>query len=149
MIRTLPTVTRRRPPTYVITVSAEQVYLAGKGPNSCWPAYSVLYPEANPTEVIHDPVFNQKNFRNTDANAGRVNGEAMNPPTSALKAARATLVGPGESRPLGENARLLRPLVGRGFQVRELQSRLARNGKEYHNWRLGVCLGAAASDVYP
>ena len=90
--------------------------------------------------MIFEPVFSQKNLRKEAANGGWV--DVL---TSALKAARATLVDPGDFRALDENARLLRPLIGRGFQVWELQPRLARNGKERHNWRLGVRLGAAAS----
>ena len=59
-------------PTYLITVSRAQVQLAGKEPNHSRPAYSALYPEGNPTEVIHDPAFNQKNFWGNGANDGWV-----------------------------------------------------------------------------
>ena len=44
-------------------------------------------------------------------------GTAMDPIATALKAVRAALVGPGEFRALGENAALLRPLMGLGPQV--------------------------------
>ena len=136
-------------PTYLITVSDEQVQRAGREPTRGWPSYSALYPEGNPTEVIHDPAFYQKNFWNKDANDGWVTGTAMDPLTAASKAAHTTLVDPGEFRTLGDDASLLRPLVGRDFQVGELPAQKARDGKTCHFWRRGVRLGAAASGVYP
>ena len=45
------------PSSYVITVTTEQLKRAGEEPNRGWPAYSALYPEGNPAEVTHDPVF--------------------------------------------------------------------------------------------
>ena len=75
-------------------------------------------------------------------------GTAMDPITSALKAAGATVVDPGEFRTPDENTRLLRPLVGRGFQVWELLNRLARERKQRHDWRSGVRLGPYASGLY-
>ena len=72
----------------------------------------------------------------------------MEPLTEASKVARANLVDPGECRTLSEDAPLLRPLVGRDFQVWELPAHNARDGKTRRNWRLGVRLGAAASGVY-
>ena len=71
----------------------------------------------------------------------------MDPLTTALNAAKAVRVDPGECRTLRANARLLRPLIGRGFQVWELQEKLARDGKVCHVWRLGVRLGPIASEV--
>ena len=65
--------------------------------------------------------------------------------TTTLKAAKAERVGPGGFRSLGENAGILRPLVGRGFQVWELPEGSAWDGKEYHEWRVGVRLGPNAS----
>ena len=59
-------------------------------------------------------------------------GIAMDPPATAPKAAQGVAVGPGEFRALDGNGRLLRPLVGRGFQVWELGNRLARDGKMRH-----------------
>ena len=79
-----------------------------------------------------------------EANHGWVTGSALDPPTSALKAARAVLVDPREFRALDENARLLRPLV-----VWELKSRSARDGKQCRNWRLGARLGPDASGIDP
>ena len=126
------------PSSYPITVTAEQVQPAGREPNRGWPPYSVLYPDGNIAEVIHDSVSNPKTFRNKAANEGRVAGTAMDPFTTALKAAGATSVDPGEFRALGEKATLLRPLMGRGFQVWGLPNRLARDRKQRHNWRLGA-----------
>ena len=76
-------------------------------------------------------------FWNMEANYGWVAGAAMDPLTSTLMEAKAVLVGPGEFRALDENAHLTRPLVGRGFQVRELKDRIARNGNLRRDWRLG------------
>ena len=106
-------------PTYIITVSDEQVQLAGRQPTRGWPVYSVLYSERAPAEVIRDPVSNPKNFWNANANEGWIAGPASDPLTEALQAARATRVNPGEFRALGEDVSLLRPLVGRDFQVWE------------------------------
>ena len=130
-------------PTYLTTASDEQAKLAGREPNRGRPAFSVLCPEGNPTEVNHDPVCNQ-NFRKQDANDGWVQGTAVDPLAAALNAAHATLMDPEEFRALGENASSLRPLVGRVFQAWELPPRLARDGETRRNWRLGVRLGAAA-----
>ena len=112
-----------------------------------WTSYSARYPEGNPTEVIHGPALNQKNFWNKDANDGWVTGTAMDPLAAAFKAAQAGIVDPGEFRTLGENAALLRPPVGRDFQVWALKPRLARDGEKCHNWRMGVRFGATASGV--
>ena len=71
------------------------------------------------------------------------------PHTTALKAADAKSVDPGEFRTLGEDASPLRPLVGRDFQVWESKPPIARGGKMRHNWRLGVRLGSGASGVPP
>ena len=48
---------------YIITVSDEQEKTAGREPARGWPTFSVRYPDGDPTEVIHDPVSNPKNFR--------------------------------------------------------------------------------------
>ena len=69
--------------------------------------------------------------------------------TTALKAAKADRVCPGEFRTLDENASLLCPLVVRGFQVWRLPERQARVGKECHEWRLGARPGPNASGAYP
>ena len=73
--------------SYLIAVTTEQLRLAGDEPARGWPAYSVLYPEGNPTQVIHDPVFNSENFRNMAVDYGWVTDTAMDPSTSARKAA--------------------------------------------------------------
>ena len=116
-----------RPTSYLITVAAEQVRLAGRERNRGWPSNSAPHPEGNPTEVNHDPVCNPKKFWPKAADEGWVTGTAMDPLATAVKAARAKLVGPGEFRALEENAPLLRPLLGSGFQVWELPNRLARD----------------------
>ena len=67
---------------------------------------------------------------------------------SALKAGKAALIDPGEFRALDENARLLRPLVGREFQVWELRHRSARDAKQCRDWRLGARLGSNAAGLY-
>ena len=106
------------------------------------------YPNGNTAQsgrIAHDPVSVSKNFRNLDAQHGWVPGRAMDPLTTSLKAAKAERVGPGGFRSLGENAGILRPLVGRGFQVWELPEGSAWDGKEYHEWRVGVRLGPNAS----
>ena len=131
-------------PTHLTTASDEQVKPAGREPSRGRPAFFVLCPEGNPTEVNRDPGRNQKNFCKQDANFGWVTGTAMGPLTAALNAAHAALVGPEEFRALGENASSLRPLVGRDFQAWDLPPRLARDGETRRNWRLGVRLGAAA-----
>ena len=105
------------PASYLIAVTTEHVRLAGREPARGWPPYSVLKPDGDPAEVIHDPVSNPKNFRGKAASEGRVTGTAMDPIATALKAARAALVGPGEFRALGGHAALLRPPMGIGFQV--------------------------------
>ena len=102
----------------------------------------------NPAGAIRDPVFISKNFRNLAADHGWVPGAVMDPLTAALKAAKAVLVDPGKFRTLGENARLLRPPVGRGFQVGELKGRNARDGKARHEWRPGVRSGPNASGIH-
>ena len=76
-------------PTCVITVSEDQVQLAGREPARGWPPYSVLYPDWNPTEVTHNSAFNPKNFWRKDANEGWIAGSAMDPLAEALKAAQA------------------------------------------------------------
>ena len=133
---------------YLITVSNEQVQLAGQGPNRGRLAFSVLFLGGNPAEVSRDPVFNRKNFRRMEAKDGWFTGKVMGPITPALKAARAKLVGPREFRAADENDRFLRPLAGRGFQVWELPKRSARSGKLRRNWRLGARLGPYASRAY-
>ena len=136
------------PASYLVTVATEQVKSAGDEPARGWPAYSPLYPEGAAAEVIRDPVFNSENFRDLAADYGWVAGAAMDPLTAALKVAKAELVGPGEFRTLGANARFLRPLVGRGFQVWELKGRAARNGRARDDWRLGARLGPNASGIF-
>ena len=86
------------PASYLVAATAEQVQLAGREPARRWPPYSVLYPDGNPAEGIHDPVSNPKTVWDRAANEGWVTGAAVDPLTTALKAARATLVGPGEFR---------------------------------------------------
>ena len=73
----------------------------------------------------------------------------MEPLTKALAVAGAELVDAGEFHTLGENASLLRSLVGRDLQVRALPVMQARGGKECQEWRLRVGLGPNASGAYP
>ena len=136
------------PASFLITVATEQVQLAGKDPSRGWPPRSLLYPEGNPTGVSNDPELNPENFRQRAANDGWVAGAATDPLAAALKAARATPVGPGEIRTLDGNAALLRPLLGRGFQIWELPHRSARDGKQCPNWRFGSRRGPDASGIY-
>ena len=136
------------PPSYLITLSTEQLERAGEEPTGGWPAYSALYPERNPAEAIRDPVFVSTNFLISEVLHGWVLGEATDPLASALKAAKAVKVGPGEFRAPDENAQMTRPLIGRGFQVWGKKERGARNEKACHDWRLGVRLGPQASGVY-
>ena len=82
------------------------------------------------------------------ADYGWVTRAATVPLASALKAAKAAPVDPGEFRTLDENAHLMMPLVGRGFQARELKDRVARNGNLSRDWRLGVRLGPNGSGIY-
>ena len=117
------------PAAYSITVAAEQLGLTCDEPARGWPSSSVLNPDGAPTEVVRDPVFNPNNFWSVAADFGWVAGAAMDPLTSAPKAAKAVLVDPGEFRALVDGARPVRPLVGRGFQARELKNRPARDGK--------------------
>ena len=72
------------PATFTITVATERVQLARKAPNRGRPAFSVLYPDGNSTDVAHYPVFNPRNFRNKAANDGWVMGAATDPLASAL-----------------------------------------------------------------
>ena len=58
------------------------------------------------------------------------------------------MVGPGEFRALTENAPLMRPLVGRGFQVRELKNRASRNWILRRDWRPGVRLRPRAPGIH-
>ena len=58
------------PASYFVRVATEQVLLAGREPARGWPSYSALCPSGNPTDVIHDPVFNTKNFWNKPAHEG-------------------------------------------------------------------------------
>ena len=73
----------------------------------------------------------------------------MGPPASALRAAKALLVGPGDFRALDENGRLARPLGGREFKAWVLKNRSARDGDSRREWRLGARLGPNASRIYP
>ena len=75
------------PAAYVITATSEQLRLAGDEPTRGWPAYSFLFPDGNPSEVIHEPVFSTKNYLGVAADFGWVTGAAMDPLTSALMAA--------------------------------------------------------------
>ena len=97
-----------------------------------------FFPGGNATEVIHG----------SEASHGWATGEAMDPPSSALKAARNAKVDPGDFRTLDENAQMLRPLVGRRFQVWELKERASRNSTARHDWRLGARLGPKAFGNY-
>ena len=99
---------------------------------------------SNPADVLHGPVF-YRNFWDRAANDCWATETAMDPLTTASKAADSRLVGPSEFRASDEDASLLRPPVGRYFQVWELKPRLAPDGKMRHNWRLGVRLGSGAS----
>ena len=65
------------------------------------------------------------------ADRGWVAGAAIGPLTSALKAAKAVMVGSGEFRALDENAHPIAgsKSAGRGFQVWELKDRIARYGE--------------------
>ena len=87
--------------------------------------------------------------RNLATKHGWITGGATEPLTKALAIAGAELVDTGESRTLGENASLIRPLVGRDFQVRASPVMQARDGKECQEWRLGAGLGPNASGAYP
>ena len=62
----------------------------------------------------------------------------MDPLIDALKAAKATPVDPTTFRTLDEHAALSRPVAGQDFQVWKLPNRNARDGKQRHDWRLGV-----------
>ena len=39
-----------------VTVSADQLHLAGQDPNRGWPAFAAVYPTVSPTDVIRDPI---------------------------------------------------------------------------------------------
>ena len=56
--------------------------------------------------------------------------------------------GPFLFRTPGENASLLRPLIGRNFKVWALPERPAREGQGRHQWRLGVRLGPNAPGAF-
>ena len=113
------------PASYLIEVTTEQLRPVGLKPARGWPPFSVPSPDRDSAKVNRDPVFNPGNFRDRAADSGWVAGNAMDPLTSALEAARAVVVDPGEFRTLDENAWVLRPLVGRGFQVWGLKNRPA------------------------
>ena len=91
---------------YLVTVAAGQLRLAGDEPTCGWPTYSVLPLDGNPAEVVRDPVGNAENFWSAAADSGWAPGAAMDPLTSAPKAAKAAMVYLGEFRALDENARL-------------------------------------------
>ena len=129
-------------------MTTEQLHLAEEDPNRGWQAYSSLHPTGNPAKVVRDPVFITKNSRNLEAKHGEAAGKAMDPSTTALKVGGATRVDPGEFRTSGENASLLRPLAGRGFQVWDLPERQARDGKVRHSWRLGARLRPSVTGLY-
>ena len=74
--------------TYLTTASDEQVRLAGREPTRGWPSFLALFPDGNPADGLHDPVFNQ-NFWNEAANDGWVAGTAMDPLAAALRTADA------------------------------------------------------------
>ena len=69
----------------------------------------------------------------------------MEPSTKASTPAGAVRVDVTAFRALDSNLGLIRPLVDRAFQVWDLPGWEARAGEEFHDWRLGVRLGAAAS----
>ena len=94
-----------------------------------------------PTEVARDPVFVSKDSHNLGVRHSWVPFEAMDPRTAALQAAEAEHVGPGDFRILDENASMLRPPVGRGFQVWKLQGRLARLERNAMNGDLEYAWG--------
>ena len=136
------------PASYLTPAATDKLRLVGREPIRGWPAYPVLVPDGNPTEVIRDPVFNPENFWNAAGNDGWATGNETDLRVTALKAAQAVAVDPREFRAFGENACLLRPLVGRGFQVWELKNRAARDGKMRHNGRLGARLVSNASGLF-
>ena len=72
----------------------------------------------------------------------------MDPLAAAPNAAKAVKVNPGKFRALDEQARLLRPLIGRGCHVWKSPERIVRDGNACHDWRLGVRLGPNESGVY-
>ena len=73
----------------------------------------------------------------------------MEPHTGALTVASAECVNAGEFRALDATSILLRPLVGRDFQIWPLPERKACDGKQCREWRLGVRLGPNASGELP
>ena len=133
------------PASRLVTVSREQLRLAGKDPARGWPAYSAMYPIGNPAQVPHEPIFISKSYRNLEGNHGWATGDPMEPLSTAPSNAGAELVDAGDFRTLGGNAGPLRPLAGRDFKVWASPDRNARDGKECHEWRLGVRLGPYAS----
>ena len=48
----------------VVTVTREQLNLAGTEPDPGRPAYEIIYPMGNPLYIARDPSFATKNYRN-------------------------------------------------------------------------------------
>ena len=132
-----------------VTEFQEQLHRARQEPNRGWPAHVLMYPLGDPADVDRDPIFISKNYWDLDPDYCWVTGAPMEPLTRALALAGAVRVDAGDFRALGANAGLLRPLVGRGRQLRALTGRKARDGKECHDWQLGVKLGLTASGELP
>ena len=99
------------PASQLIADSREQLKRAGDEPTRGWQTFSAFYPDGHHAEVAHDPVIVSKNFRNVEVDRGWVPNEALDPLTTALQAAQAERVDPGDFRTLGENASLLGPLI--------------------------------------
>ena len=123
----------------VVTVTEEQLYRAGQEPNREWPANEIMYPMGNPTDVVRE--------HQTEAWLGnrRASRTPHNGPEFGWRA-------PGGRDGIPSSGWQLRLGASPGqqdFQVWELPRRKASVGKDCHEWRLGVRLGASASGEWP
>ena len=129
-VRGAPDFSRRytltAPSSYLIAATQGKLKRAGDEPTREWPAYSALYPGGNPAEAIRDPVSVSENFLNLETSHGWVTGEGMGPLASALKAAKAAKVDPGEFRTLDESAHVASPYVSRISSLGTGRTRRAR-----------------------
>ena len=105
-----------------------------------------MYPIRDPKNVERELIFASENYRVLDAKHSWVTGDPLKPLTTALTHAGAVQVDVKEFRTSGANFWSGRPLVTRDFQVWEMPGRQARVRNERHEWRLGVRLGATASE---
>ena len=103
----------------------------------------------NPRDVARGPIFASKNYRNFGPKHGWVTGAPLAPLRTALTLAGARRVDATEFRSLNGDFELERPLVNRDCTAWELPERKACVGKEYHEWPLGVRLGAPAPNEWP